>query len=89
MRLRVCVEGDLRRALEWEARRSGIDAEELASSLMKRAARRLVRAWRKAHRGVLLFEPRSSGSGRLSCESVLEKAYGPRRAVRRAQPAEP
>jgi hypothetical protein len=77
MRLRVEVNGDVARALRWEADRTGIPAERLARGLMERSTSRILASWRSAHRGVHIFSGKPGKQAILSFESVLRKAYGP------------
>ncbi len=89
MRVRVRIEGDLCRALVWEARRRGVDAEGFTLSMIRRASARILGNWRAAHEGVLMFERPTPPRWKHSWESVLELAYGPGgQAVRGANTAE-
>ncbi len=90
MRIRVCVEGDLCRALVWEARLRGIHAEDLALSMIRQGSSRIMKSWRATHEEVSFLEPRPERSEGHTCESVLQEAYGPvRRVVKRVRIAEP
>ncbi len=90
MRIRVCVEGELCRALVWEARLRGIHAEDLALSMIRRGSSRIVKDWRETHEEVSFLEPRPEKPEGHTCESVLEEAYGPtRRAEKQVRTAEP
>ena len=77
MRIKICIEGDLSRALVWEAERRGIQVEELVWNIVRRSSSRLLVTWRTAHRGVHILGERPGPGEVRSLESVLAKSYGP------------
>ena len=79
MRIKLSIEGDLARAVVWEAGRRGTEAQSLAMDLLTKSSRRMLKAWRRAHEAVIFLDerrrPREGGA--RSFEAVLQMAHGP------------
>lgn len=76
-RVRITLDGDLAKALNWEAERRGIATQGLARSLLAESGSRIVESWRDGHgprdRALDLPSPDEA----RSFEEVLRMSYGP------------
>ena len=74
------IEGDLARALLWEAERRVVPVGDLIRRLVRDASFQCFVAWRHAHRNVAFLEPRRGVEAAGPYMEVVRKAQGPTRS---------
>ena len=76
-RIRLIVDGDVGRAVLWEAGRRGISAHQIAIDLIANGAAEMVRSWRAATAPPERLLRRGGIRERGALESIVAKAHGP------------
>jgi len=76
-RVRVVVEGDLAKALIWEAHRRSQDARTLAKQIIQSSSAEILANWNQAHLAAVGGDGRPGAEAIRGLKEVLAKAYGP------------
>lgn len=86
-RLKIILEGELARALSWEAERRGVRPQGLARELLASSGADILELWRDGHRKPVPAEPTPTREQVREAEAVVRKSYAPAVSVDYGQPA--
>ena len=81
-RVRVVVEGDLAKALIWEAHRRSQDARALAKEIIESSSAAILAHWNGARLSAVDEDGRPKAEKIKALEEILAKAYGPPKRTR-------
>ncbi len=86
-RLKIILEGELARALSWEAERRGVRPQGLARELLAASGADILELWREVHRKQVAAGPTPTRQQVRNVAEIVRKSYAPEVSVGYGRPA--